>query len=243
MNDIEHIRRAEAASHTKAYRSHELFAPGSWLAKPVRTVLELLTLFEGYGAFRGLDLGCGVGRNAIPVAQHFRGIPCRVDCVDILDLAIEKLNGNARRYGVADAIRGTVSSIDGYEIDPDSYDLILAVSALEHTDSEAAFAMKLLQIRDGLRPGGVACLIVNSGVRERDKTTGEDLPPQFEVNLETDTLASMMEQVFGGWQRIKHTVVPQKYDIPRQSGPAELEADVVTWVVRRNGGTKYETGL
>ena len=91
MNDrLSQIRTAEAESHTQAYANHSLFSPGSWLAKPVKTVLELLPLFEGYTQFAALDLGSGVGRNCIPVAQHFSGIPCRVDCVDILELAVAK---------------------------------------------------------------------------------------------------------------------------------------------------------
>ena len=92
---ISKIRRAEAASHTEAYTNHELYTPGSWLAKPVKTVLELLPLFDGYTTFRGLDLGCGVGRNCIAAAQYLNHIPCQVDCVDILELAIEKLRENA----------------------------------------------------------------------------------------------------------------------------------------------------
>lgn len=109
MSDrLNHIRQAEAESHTQAYTNHSLFSPGSWLAKPVKTVLELLPLFEGYTQFTALDLGSGVGRSCIPAAQHFSGIPCWVDCVDILELAIVKLNENAQQYGVDNCIRGIV---------------------------------------------------------------------------------------------------------------------------------------
>ena len=230
---LDEIRKAEAESHTQAYTNHSLFSPGSWLAKPVKTVMDLLPLFEGYTNFRALDLGSGVGRNCIPVAQRFSGIPCRVDCVDILELAIAKLNENALQYGVADCVQGIVSSIDDYEIAADSYDLILAVSALEHIASQSAFEKKLAEIRDGLRPGGIACLIVNSGVVERDKATGQKLPPQFEVNLPTDQMQELLEKTFAGWQIIKHTIVDQKYDIPRENCIADLETDVVTYVVRK----------
>ena len=230
---LDEIRKAEAESHTQAYTSHLLFSPGSWLAKPVKTVLELLPLFEGYTQFTALDLGSGVGRNCIPVAQHFSGIPCRVDCVDILELAIAKLNENALQYGVENCIRGIVSSIDDYEIAADSYDLILAVSALEHIASQSAFEKKLTVIRDGLRHGGIGCLIVNSGVVEHDKATGQELPPQFEVNLPTSQMQELLEKTFAGWKVIKHTIVHQKYDIPRENGIADLETDVVTYVVRK----------
>ena len=230
---IDVIRKAEAESHTEAYTTHSLFSPGSWLAKPVKTVMELLPFFEGYPQFAALDLVSGVGRNCIPVAQHFSDISCRVDCVDILELAIAKLNENAQRYGITDCIQGIVSAIDDYEIAADSYDLILAVSALEHIASQAAFEEKLCEIRDGLRHGGAACLIVNSGVVEHDKATGQKLPPQFEVNLPTSQMQDLLENIFTGWQVIKHTIVHQKYDIPRENGIADLETDVITYVVRK----------
>ena len=234
MSDrLNHIRQAEAASHTQAYSNHSLFSPGSWLAKPVKTVVDLLSLFEGYTNFRALDLGSGVGRNCIPVAQHFNGIPCRVDCVDILELAIAKLNENAQQYGVENCIQGIVSSIDDYEIAADSYDLIMAISALEHIASQPAFEKKLAQIRDGLRHGGIACLIVNSGVVEHDKATGQELLPQFEVNLPTSQMQDLLGETFVGWQVIKHTIVHQKYDIPRENCVAYLETDVITYVVRK----------
>ena len=234
MNDrLKEIRKAEAESHTEAYTNHALFSTGSWLAKPVKTVLDLLSLFDGYKEFRGLDLGSGVGRNSIPVAQHFKDIPCLVDCVDILELAIEKLNENAEQYGVINNIQGIISSIDDYEINVDSYDLIMAASALEHIASRVAFENKLAEIRNGVRIGGVVCLIVNSSVREHDKGMGLELHPQFEVNLPTWEMQHLLAQSFTGWKIIKHTVVHQKYDIPRQHGLAELEADVVTYVARK----------
>ena len=230
---LDEIRKAEAESHTHAYTSHSLFSPGSWLAKPVKTVMDLLPLFEEYTHFTALDLGSGVGRNCIPVAQHFSGIPCRVDCVDILKLAVAKLNENALQYGVENCIRGIISSIDDYKIAVDSYDLILAVSALEHIASQSAFEKKLAEIRDGLRLGGIACLIVNSGVIEHDKATRQELPPQFEVNLPTSQMQGLLENTFAGWKIIKHTIVHQKYDIPREYGIADMETDVVTYVVRK----------
>ena len=230
---LDEIRKAEAESHTRAYTDYALFSPGSWLAKPVKTVMELLPLFEGYTQFAALDLGCGVGRNCIPVAQHFRDIPCRVDCVDILGLAIAKLGENARQYGVSDCIRGVESAMDDYAIPADSYDLILAVSALEHIASPSAFEKKLSEIREGLRYGGIACLIVNSGVVEHNKENGQALPPQFEVNLPTDQMQALLQRTFAGWQVVKHTIVHQKYDIPREACVAHLETDVVTYVVRR----------
>lgn len=234
MDRLSQIRNAEMASHTEVYSAHALFAPGSWLAKPVKTVLDLLPMFQGCGRFRALDLGCGVGRNSIPLAQAFQEIPCRVDCVDILELAIDKLHQNARRFSVEGAIHGITAPIDSYEIGKNTYDLILAVSALEHVASKEVLIQKLEQIRDGIHTGGMVCLILNTSVQERSKLDGRELPAQFEVNLPTLEWKNVLERIFSQWQVVKYTVVHQKYDIPRENGLAELETDVVTYAAKKN---------
>ena len=233
MDKLSEIRKAEALSHIETYSEHELFKEGSWLAKPVKTVMELLPFFNGYDDFRALDLGCGIGRNSIPVAQALSTIPCHIDSVDILEIAIVKLNENAKKYGVEKSIIGIVSSIDDYIIDANRYDLIMSISALEHVDSKQSFVKKLEQIHKGIKPDGIVCLIMNTSVKEHDKETGIELPTQFEVELETTECRGFFEQFFGKWETIKDTVVRQKYDVPRENGMAELESDVVTFVARR----------
>ena len=233
MDVIAQIRKAEAQSHTQIYTEAELFQKGSWLHRPVQAVMDVLPLFEEYTAFRGLDLGCGVGRNCIPIANHFNNIDCRIDCVDILPLAIEKLQENAAHYRVTSNIHGIISSIDNFEITPCTYDMILAISALEHVQSESVFTDKLYQIRDGLRANGVALLLINTNIQERDKYTGKELQPQFEVNWGRDSLTAVFDEVFSGWKCLRHTTVHQKYDIPRGNRIAELDTDVVVYTVQR----------
>lgn len=230
---IKRIRKAEAASHTEAYSNYELFSTGSWLSKPVKTVLDLFPYFHHYQQLRVLDLGSGVGRNAIPVAKHFKEIPCHIDCVDILELAIDKLNDNARTHDVDNSIYGIVQPIDSFPIAKESYDLILAISALEHIDSQTSFVQKLFEIRNGLRSDGIACLILNSGVEEHVKDTGETLIPQFEVNIPTEDMLNILREVFSAWKILKQTVVHQMYDIPRDIGISHVDTDVVTYVVQK----------
>lgn len=227
------IRAAEKNSHLETYANYKLYDPGSWLAKPVKTVLELLPLFEHSSEVRILDLGSGVGRNSIAAARFFAGKSCRVDCVDILEDAIRRLRENAVSFGVENSIQGIVSSIDDFEIPADSYDLILAISALEHVDSRETFRRKLAQLSAGVRSGGVVCLVVNSNVTESDTRTGAELPPQFEVNLNTIDLKQLLHDCFAGWDVLKETVVHQAYRIPREQGEAKVETDVVTWVIRK----------
>lgn len=235
-NRLQQIREAEKESHTRMYTENTLYSEGGWLSKPIRTVLDILPLFEGKQDLRILDLGAGVGRNCIPFAQKYRTIPCRIDCVDILELAIRILQENAKAYDVSSAIFGTVSPIEAYPILPNEYDLIMAVSSLEHVESEELFWKKAMEIRSGIRRNGIVCLVINSNVVERDPSTGKELPPQFEVNLATEALQTGLKDLFEGWQELKSTVVHQNYAIPRGENTVELETDVVTYVARNVKG-------
>ena len=233
MDDrIKRIRKEEARSHRELYEKEALYAGESWLKKPVATVMELLGHFDDREQVRILDLGCGVGRNAIALALQL-GERCRVDCVDLLEVAIEKLSENAKAYGVEDRIRGVVSPIESFPIYIKEYDLIFAVSALEHIDGEESLKSKLLEIQEGINADGLVCLIMNSGVEERNKATGEGIPAGFEVNLPTEKLAELLRHTFAGWEVLKETVVPQRYEIPRGDITSLLSTKVFTFVAKK----------
>lgn len=229
---LKQIRQAEKESHIKTYRENKLYGNSGWLSKPIQTVLNIIPLFEGYKELRILDLGAGVGRNCIPFAMKYRDIVCKIDCVDILEEAIQILNDNAVVYHVESSICGVVSSIEDYKIPTNQYDLIMAVSALEHIDSKESFQEKLMEIRKGICKNGIVCLVINSNIKEKDRATGEMLSPQFEVNPATGELRSQLRDLFADWQELKSAVGQQKYDIPRDNRIVELTSDVVTYVAR-----------
>lgn len=232
---LQKIREKERDSHIEMYTANGLYQDGSWLKKPVKTVLDLFPHFSGYEKLKVLDLGCGVGRNSIAIAQNFRSIPCEIDCVDILDLAIKKLAQYAETYGVASSIHGIALPIEDFPIPSDTYDLILAISALEHIDSEASFISKLKEIRDGIQNNGIVCLVINSDVREYEKATGTAVQAQFEVNFPSEDLLHLLENAFSGWEVLKSSVSAQQYDIPREWGICQLNANVVTFVAKNSG--------
>ncbi len=91
----------------------------------------------------------------------------------------------------------------------------MAVSALEHIDSEESFIRKLSEIKDGIKENGIVCLVINSNVRETNAETEEALEAQFEVNLPTEKLQSLLENIFSDWRVLKTGVTTQEYDIPR----------------------------
>ena len=231
--NIEDIRKKGSESHLKMYSENELFTGDGWLCKPVKTVMDLLPIFADKEDITVLDLGCGVGRNSIAIAQNFSGKRCVIDCVDILDYAIEKLSDNAKKYAVERSINGIVSPIDDFRIKSGHYDLIIAVSALEHMNSEESFKRKLFEIRDGLNLGGVVCIIMNSEITETDLFSNEPLLPQFEINIEAEKLWVLLREVFKGFEVLKETVKEQSYEVPRDSITALLKTKVVTFTVKR----------
>lgn len=230
---LKQIRESEKQSHIEMYSNSELYKEGSWLRKPIKTVLDIIPLFNDYSELNVLDLGCGVGRNCIAVAQSFKKIPCEIDCVDILDLAIEKLYENAEELGVVSSINGIVETIENYSVGENKYDLVLAVSALEHIDSEQSFFSKLSEINRGMRKNGIVCLVINSDVKETDKSTGKEIPAQFEVSLQTENLQAVLKEKFSDFEIMKATVSEQQYDIPRGDIISDLKTKVVTFVARK----------
>lgn len=233
MNRLEQIRKNERLSHIDVYTRYGLYQDGSWLKKPVRTVLDLLSHFEAYPSLRVLDLGCGIGRNCIPIAAQFHKRSCRIDCVDILELAIEKLVENAAEYGVLDCIHGYTIPLESFSIPENTYDLILAISALEHIDCETAFEQKLRDIKNGIRKNGIFCLIMNTSVIEFDKYTGQEIPAQFEVNMPQERLQLILQRIFSGWTVLKKTSNEQHYSVSRGDTISDLHTCVVTFVVKK----------
>lgn len=103
----------------------------------------------------------------------------------------------------------------------------------DRLNSEKSFWRKLDEMKKGIRKNGIVCLVMNSGVTEKDKRTGENLPPQFEVNLSTDELLDKLDKRFLHWKKLKVTVRKQQYEIPREQGISQLKTEVVTYVARR----------
>lgn len=230
---LEQIRENEKKSHTEIYNNEKLYNTNSWLKKPIKTVQDILPLFNGYTKLRVLDLGCGVGRNSIYIAEKFKNINCTIDCVDLLDVAIDKLNQYSIEYDVDTKINGIVKPIEEYEIKNNTYDIIMAVSALEHVDNEKSFVKKLEEIKNGLRKDGIVCLVINTNAREFNIQTNERLEAQFEINLPTHQIQMYLDNIFSQWDVLKNIVKEQEYQIPRDKIVSKLTTSVMTFVARK----------
>lgn len=233
MDRLQMIRKSEKEYHDHCYENVELFEPGSWLHKPVQTIMDLLPAFDQKKEVNVLDLGSGVGRNSIPLASYFAEKEGKVVCVDLLESAAKKLAQYSEQYNVSEKIQLVKSDISEYNIPTNYFDLIIAVSALEHLDSEKAFDKVIDQMIRGTKTEGINCMIINTGVRETKLETGESIDPMYELLFETNFLIEKLEQAYQGWEKIKFTVKPYTIEITRDEQPIMLESDVVTWVARK----------
>lgn len=231
MSEFDAIRSAEIEYHDVFYKSTKLYEPGSWIGKPVANVMEAFEMIDISKPLKILDLGSGVGRNAIAIAQmSIDGTV--IDCVDLLPSAIEILNDNAKVYHVKDKINGIVSTIEDYQINKE-YDFIIGVSTLEHVNDEAAFKKVLKNIKNHLVINGVACLIINSEVQEKDIETGELLVPQFEVNMLTKDMQQLVHKIFSTFEFVKEEIKNLNYTINRAGKDVNLSTNAVTFIIRR----------
>ncbi|ANC77580.1 methyltransferase [Fictibacillus phosphorivorans] len=233
MIKLERIRQEEKEYHDYCYDHYKLFEKGSWLYKPVRTVMEIVPLLSDLKNIQILDLGSGVGRNSIPLIQVLKDQGVSVDCVDILDSALRKLEQYSQEFKVIDHVTPIKADISTYEIKENTYDLIVAVSSLEHLDSVESLKDVLQRMERGTRTGGINCLIVNSEVTETDVETQKSIDVFMEINMNTNDMTKLLRDTYSNWEILKTVVNPLSYEIVRNQKPVVLATNAITFVVRK----------
>lgn len=234
MNRVDIIRSEEKKYHDFCYENYNLFEPGTWLHRPVRTVLDLLEEFKDNASFSVLDLGSGIGRNSIPIAESMKNRNGKVVCVDLLHTAIEKLHYYSEQRGLQDIMEIRLSDIENFTINQAEYDLIIAVSALEHVSSEEALVKKLNEMVLGIKINGANCIIIGSNIREVTLETNMELDPMFEVNLSTERMLELLDSQYFGWEIQKRFIKELQYDIQREGQTVKLTTDCITFVAKNS---------
>ncbi|MFJ5763154.1 class I SAM-dependent methyltransferase [Neobacillus sp. NPDC093182] len=234
MSRLDLIRKEEKKYHDFCYENYKLFEEGSWLCKPVKTVMDLLLLFNNKENIRVLDLGSGVGRNSIPIAQEIKNKNGKVICIDLLDSALDKLKLYSEEYGVEEVIETKKADIGNYEITNNKFDFIVAVSTLEHVESEDIFESVIRQMALGTKNEGINCIIVNSEVEEIDIESNRNLDVMMEINITTVNMISKLNKIYDGWEVLNQLVKPLEYKIVRDKREVLLKTNVITYVVRNN---------
>ena len=233
MDRVTVIRSEEKKYHDYCYEHFNLFEPGSWLYKPVKTVIDLVEEYKAQEYLSVLDLGSGMGRNSIPIAETMKNRNGKVVCVDVLESAIDKLHGYSQEFGVERFIVSRLSDIEHFTIGHEEFDIILAVSALEHVSSEKALVRKLNEMTFGTAPNGSNCIIIGSNIKEVNLENGQDMDPMFEVNLSAERMLEILDHQYAGW-KVKNRFVKQlEYEIDRNGQPVQLTTDCITFVVKK----------
>jgi len=234
MNRINYIRHEEKKYHDLCYEQYKLFETGSWLYKPVKTVMDLIMdYFEGQNNLQVLDLGSGVGRNSIPIAQKIKNASGTVTCVDLLDSALTKLQIYSKEHDVFEVIKTEQAAIENYYIQPDTFDYIVAISSLEHVQSEEDLKNVLHSMKKGTKTGGINCLIINSNIQEIDLHTKEELDALIEINLPTEHMIYLLKSIYKEWQEIKVEIKEIAYNIVRNERHIQLKTNAITFVVQK----------
>ena len=121
--------------HEDLYESTPLGAANSWLLEPDQLVLKALTLCGGANPIQAFDLGAGVGRHTIPMAQGLAA-GSKVIAVDVIPSAIAHLKANCAAAGVSDMVTPVESDLEKFTFDTSmAAGLIVGFSAVEHVSS------------------------------------------------------------------------------------------------------------
>ena len=232
---FEAARQAEAGYHSKFYKNNELFENGTWMSRPMPMVMEMLErLLVHTKELRVLDLGCGVGRHTIPIAQRLTDTNSQVIGVDLLDEAVDGLNKYAKQYEVNHIVRAEKADVEHYQVQPNAFDFIAACSCLEHTSSKEALLETVERLKAGTRLGGIHCITMSTSVEEKEIQTGRQIEPLIELNLSTSEAITLLEQAYKGWnilfqEHVTQTIQEEKYD-----EPTEFRCELLRFAVQKD---------
>lgn len=139
------------------------YAAGRYAGEePVAFTSDILTVARRTGATRGLYVGCGNGRNYLPLVAG--GLD--LTGLDISAAAIAQLAATPDRRDLL--IHGDLSSLPVEA----AYPLIIGIQVFQHGDRATAHA-HIRAAQQRLTPGGLFCLRVNA--------TATDVWPGYEV--------------------------------------------------------------
>lgn len=232
---MNHSQEESDRYHREYYSAHELFQPGTWIEKPNSALMGIGEKLAGRQNLRLLDLGSGVGRNSIPLAQLLSHAAITIDCVDIVDVAIEKLKENASRYKVAHIIKPIVGNIAELSISAGTYDLVMAMSVLEHAVPSDQFEAIIKRIQAGTKAEGFNCLSITTNLSETDCETGKSIAPIISTAISSQACEDLLQNLYRGWdiQKLDFSNFSQR--LQREQQTVDWSADYCLLVAKRLG--------
>lgn len=200
---IEEIRQRTKQTHDEVYSREVLFDENSpsFIRTTEPFALEAVDKYlMDKQDVRVLDLGSGVGRIAIPIAQRIQDSGGRIVCVDIIDTAITKLNEYVEQYGLRESIEGIVSSAEDYTIEPESFDCIITFGVLAHLLSRKHIEQTLQKMKAGTKPGGINIIGLMTEPTDVFLDTHTEQPSTVEVYLSLEEGESLLRNQYADWE-------------------------------------------
>lgn len=170
------------------------------------------------------------------MAQSLIGSQGQVICVDLLESALYKLMSYAEQNGVDGYLKPVASDIGNYDILLGGFDYIVAVSSLEHVESEEVLKEVLLSMISGTKINGINCIIINTSIQEMDKHTHEILEPYMEINVSTKQMEMLLQEVYKDWNILNTHVKQLEFTIVRNDREILLTSNCITYVAQKSKG-------
>ncbi|MHA1187195.1 MAG: class I SAM-dependent methyltransferase [Candidatus Heimdallarchaeota archaeon] len=128
-----------------------------------------------------LDVACGEGETSCYLAK----LGCNVTAFDALPSAIEVTKKKAKLLNVADKVKTEIKNMDGWAIEPESYDIIIATQCLQYLFERAVPRLK--ELANAIKPGG---MLVYSG----------NIPPHYETDPPLKFIYPIeLKEIFKDW--------------------------------------------
>ena len=158
-----------------------------------------------------------------------------VTCVDVLDIAIEKLRQNAKKYRVADYIEAEVAEVERFFIQKNYFDLVLSFSVLEHgVSNEDAFFKVIGDIKNGTKKGGFNYLGITTNLEELDAKTLRKLPKDIVYDASFEKARSDLEDVYKDWEIISSGKSFYKEEYTKNGGMIIWQNDFLTFITKNS---------
>jgi len=155
---------------------------------------------------RAVDLGCGTGQLALPMA----GQGVEVTAVDISPAMIDRLLEKAAHEGI-DGVTGIVSAVEQLELADECVDVVVSNYALHHLRDRDKLAVLVNAVR-WLRPGGsivIGDMMFGRGASQRDR------------EIISSKVVTLAKRGPAGWWRIAKGAV--RFTLRIQERPATMD--------------------
>jgi len=197
-NTFTQARAETIGYHEQYYSKHKLFESGSWLEKPDPKTSELIKRVADKPACRVLDLGAGVGRNAIPMAKALPD-DAQVTCIELVPSAAALLQEYANQHGVGKKIVVINDDFENVSLPPDEFHLVLGISTLEHCSNHDNLVKLIRRFQGWTREGGVHFLSFSTSRKVTDHASGKPIDTFVETRLQTESWQRDLADLYSGW--------------------------------------------